>query len=292
MEIPVKTLKSGFSLPVYGLGTWEMGGRFEANYANDEADIAAIRSAIDHGITHIDTAEAYGNGHSEELIGSVIKVCDRGNMLISSKVSAGNQKYDDVLRACEASLKRLETDYLDLYLLHRFPELGIDISGTMRAMDRLVTEGMVKNIGVCNMTINRFEVTQSFTQNKLVCNQLHYSVRVREAAKIVEYCQQNDVLVSAWGPLQKGTLQAADVLQEMADKYGKTPYQVALNWIMAQPHVVTIPKTSSVSHLDENLASIGWEMSDADHARLTREFPDQQEISDRDPLDYQADTAA
>ena len=289
MDIPVKTLKSGFSLPVYGLGTWEMGGRFEADYSKDEADITAIKYAIDHGITHIDTAESYGAGHSEELVGKAVQGYDRSKLLIASKVSKENQRYDDVLRACEASLKRLGTDYLDLYLLHRFPESGIDIAETMRAMDKLVSEGTVKNIGVCNMTINRFEAAQSHSQNKLVCNQLHYSLRVREVSKIVEYCQQNDVLVTAWGPLQKGTLQTADILQEMADKYSKTPYQIALNWLVSQPNVVTIPKTSSLDHLEENLDVLGWQLSAEDQARLSQEFPDQQLVSDRVPLDYLAD---
>lgn len=289
MNIPVKTLKAGFTLPTYGLGTWQMGGRMEAEYSNDETDIAAIKSAIDHGVTHIDTAESYAAGHSEELVGQAIRGYDRGKLLIATKVSAENQRYDDLLSACAASLKRLGTNYIDLYLLHRFPESGIDVAETMKAMDYLVAQGIVKNIGVCNMTINRFKVVQSHTQNKLVCNQLDYSLQVREAAKIVKYCQQNDVLVTAWGPLQKGTLATANILQEMANKYNKTPYQVAINWLISQPNVVTISKTSQLTHLEDNLGALNWSLSTEDQKRLTEEFPDQQAVSDRVPLSYHAD---
>ena len=294
MEIPLKTLESGFSLPVYGLGTWQMGGRGEADHSNDEAEIAAIKAAIGHGITHLDTAESYGAGHSEELIGEAIKGYDRSGLFIASKVSAWNQGYDDLLRSCEASLKRLGTDYLDLYMPHRYPEPGIDITDTMRALDRLVDEGAVRNMGFCNLTVNRFEEAQKHATNKLVCNQLEYSLQFREAERrgIIEYCQKNDVMIVAWGPLGKGTMERGSILQEMAEKYGKTPYQIALNWLITQQNVVTIPKTTQVAHLEENLGALGWELSPEDLARLTKDFPGQQATSARVPLDYAADVPA
>src|SRR6185295_20261611 len=138
------------------------------------------------------------------------------------------------------SLKRLGTDYIDLYMLHRFPNPGIDIADTMQAMDRLVADGKVKNIGVCNLTVNRFKEAQKYTKNKIVCNQLHYSLECREIVDrgILQYCQDNDVLVVAWGPLSKGSLEKADILHEIAEKHQKTPYQVALNWLISQKNVV------------------------------------------------------
>jgi diketogulonate reductase-like aldo/keto reductase len=291
MNVPVKTLKSGFALPVYGLGTWQMGGRLEPDYSNDAAEIAAIKAAIDYGITHIDTAELYGGTHTEELVGEAIKGYDRSKLFITTKVAGPNQGYDNLIKACESSLKRLGTDYVDLYLLHRFPDPGIDIKDTMRAMDQLVSDGKVKNVGVCNMTINRLEETQKRTTNKIVCNQLHYSLQGREPEHkgVIKYCQDNDIFIVAWGPLQKGTLDNAPILKEMAQKYGKTPYQIALNWLICQQDVVTIPKTTQVQHLEENLGALGWEMFEEDVARLTKEFPHQQKVSDRVPLDYPGD---
>src|SRR5581483_7658265 len=105
MNIPVKTLKSGFSLPVYGLGTWQMGGRFERDDSNDEAEVNAIKAAIDRGITHIDTAESYGTGHSEELVAQAVKDYDRDKLIIATKVSGDHQSYAGVMEAFEASLK-------------------------------------------------------------------------------------------------------------------------------------------------------------------------------------------
>ncbi|MDB5182560.1 MAG: hypothetical protein JWO47_344 [Candidatus Saccharibacteria bacterium] len=294
MKIPLKTLKSGFSLPVYGLGTWEMGGRMEPDYSKDEAQIQAIKNAIEHGITHIDTAEMYGAGHAEELIAEAIKVYDRSKLFITSKVIGFNQSYENVLHSCEESLKRLGTEYLDLYLLHRFPDPGLDIKETMRAMDKLVADGKVKHIGVSNFTVPRLKAAQECTTNKIVCNQVHYSLEYREIVEkgVLEYCQENDIFIVAWGPLSKGALEDAEILHKMAEKYHKTPYQVALNWVLAQKNVITIPKTTSLEHLKENLGSIGWEMDPDDIDKLTKEFPNQKVVSNRVPLDYPASMEA
>jgi len=291
MKIPIKKLKNGFVLPVYGLGTWEMGGRFERDDSKDEIEVKAIKAAIDRGITHIDTAESYGDGHAEELVAKAIKGYDRSKLIIATKVSGDHQTYDGLLHSFEASLKRLDTSYIDLYLLHRFPSPGIDIKETMKAMDRLVDEGMVKHIGVCNMTINRLKATQAVSQNKIVYNQLHYSLECREPEiqGVVKYCQDNDIFICAWGPLSKGSMAQAPILVEMAGKYNKTPFQIALNWLISQPNVITIPKTTQLNHLEENLGALGWELSAEDIERLRKEFPDQLEVSNRVPLDYPAD---
>jgi diketogulonate reductase-like aldo/keto reductase len=291
MDIPTKSLKNGFSLPVYGLGTWQMGGRFERDESNDEAEISAIKQAIDHGITHIDTAESYGDGHTEELVAQAIKGHDRSKLIIATKVSGNHQKYDDLLKSFESSLKRLNTSYIDLYLLHRYPDPGIPIEQTAKALDELVDQGVVKNIGVCNMTANRLKEVQKNAKNKIVYNQLHYSLDCREAVArgVLQYCQDNDIFVSAWGPLSKGQLQTAQILKDMAEKYHKTSYQIALNWLISQPGVITIPKTTNNEHLEENLGSLGWSLSDEDIEKLSKEFPNQMQVSDRVPLDYAAD---
>lgn len=268
-----------------------MGGRWEADASNDAAEIAAIQKAIELGVTHLDTAESYGAGHAEELIAKAIEGQDRSKLFIASKVSASNQRYDDLLRSFEASLSRLKTDYLDLYMLHRYPEPGIPIEDTMRALDRLVKEGVVKNIGVCNMSIGRFTSAQKHTKNKLVCNQVHYSLEQRELVErgVLQYAQENDVMVVAWGPLSKGALEKADILHDMAKKYDKTPYQIALNWLIVQQNVVTIPKTTQIDHLEENLGALGWELEAEDVEVLRQKFPNQSTSSNRVPLDYEAD---
>ena len=291
MNIPTKKLTTGFELPVYGLGLWQMGGRWEADASNDAQEIEAIRAAIDAGITHIDTAESYGDGHAEELLGKALESYDRTKLFIASKVSKDNQSYEDLHRSFEASLKCIGTDYLDLYLLHRFPLPGTDLKGTMRAMDELVEQGKVKHIGVCNMTPNRFNAVQALTKNKLVCNQVHYNVQYREIEKsgVLQDAQDNDVMIVAWRPLQKGILPETPLLNELAKKYDKTSSQIAINWLISQQNVVTICKTSDVGHLKENLGAVGWTMDAKDVELFRQEFPDQQLVSDAVPLNYEAD---
>jgi diketogulonate reductase-like aldo/keto reductase len=286
MDIPIKTLKDGFSLPVYGLGTWEMGGRTSPDYTDDESNIAAIKAALDRGITHIDTAEMYGSGHAEELIGEAIKGRDRSKLVIASKVSRGmSGGHDGVLQSAEASLKRLGTGYIDLYMLHFYPVSQLE--EIMKAMNELVEQGLVKHIGVCNMTVERFDEVQSLTQNKLVCNQVHYSVQMREpeVRGLMQHAVDKDHFITAWGPLEKGLLEQGGMLRELAKKYGKTPYQVALNWVIAQSNTITIPKTSSLGHLDENLGALGWELEPEDIDMLSKNFPNQQSVSHRVTLD-------
>lgn len=294
MNIPTKKLSSGFELPVYGLGVWQMGGRWEADTSKDAEEIDAIRAALDAGVTHIDTAESYGNGHAEELLKQSLEGYDRTRLTIATKVSADNQSYEGVHKSFQASLKRMGLEYVDLYLLHRFPEPGIDIADTMRAMDELVEQGLVKNIGVCNMTPHRFDEIQKLTKNKLVCNQVHYNVQYREIEDkgVLKHNQENDVMLVAWRPLQKGLLRENTLIKELAVKYGKTPSQVVINWLISQRNVVTLSKTSNVEHLHENLGALGWSLEDADIELIRTEYPDQQLISDAVPLDYEADVPA
>lgn len=294
MRIPTKKLQSGFEIPAYGLGTWQMGGARETDHSKDSAEIIALQAAMELGVTHFDTAELYGQGHAEELLGQATRGAARRGLFIATKVSAENQSYDGVRRSFDASLKRLGTDYVDLYMLHRYPAIGLPISETMRAMDGLVAQGAVKHVGVSNLSVNRFREAQKHTKNKLVCNQVHYNVRYREMerARVIDYCQDNDVMLVAWRPLQKGALLDAPILLELAEKYNKTPAQVALNWLIAQNNVVTIAKTSSIEHLLENLSALDWTMEPSDIVRIREEFPDQQFVSDAVPLTYEADIPA
>ena len=288
MKMPTERLRSGFEMPIFGMGTWRMGGDYHYDPSNeDEADIRAIRAAIEIGITHIDTAETYAEGHAERLVGQAIKGYDREKLFIVSKVSPEHLRYDDLIASAKGSLERLETDYLDLYLIHH-PNPNIRIVETMRAKDALVDEGLVKNIGVSNFTVERLEEAQARTKNKIVANQLHLNLIYREPERkgLLEYCQKNDVMFVAWRPMQKGLLakRGIKVLDEMCEKYGRSPAQIAINWLVSQPNVVTLSKMRNVEHIGENLGAIGWQMDEEDIDRLRRDFPNQQDVSDTVPL--------
>jgi diketogulonate reductase-like aldo/keto reductase len=285
MKIPRKTLKNGFSLPVYGLGTWEMGGRMEKDSTNDSLVITAIQSAIKEGITHIDTAEVYANGYTETLIGKAILPFERKKLFLVSKVYENHMHYDDLIQACKNSLKRLQTSYLDLYLLHRYPNM--QLAEAMSALDTLKKDGLIKHIGISNFTLEHLKKAQGYTKNKIVATQIHYNLAYREAEKsgVLKYCQDNDVMVIAWRPLQKGMLLTTNALLDtLCQKYKKTPAQIALHWLLSQKNVVTLSKTLNIHHLQENLGAIGWHMEEKDLKKLSYEFPNQKFISDTVPL--------
>lgn len=289
VRVPMKRLKSGFEMPALGIGTWRMGGDFRKDPFNrDEADRKAIRAALEAGVTHIDTAELYAAGHAEKLVGDVIKDFKREKLFITSKVKGDHLDYESVLKACRASLERLGTDYLDLYLVH-WPEARFPLEGTMKAMDELVKEGFVRNVGVSNFHPKTMKRAQELSENKLVVNQVHYNLIVREAEKkgLLEYCQRSDAFLEAYRPVQMGELcrSGFPVLDEMAGKYGKTHAQVALNWLLSQRNVTTIFKAGREMHLRENLGALGWKLSPRDVERLRREFPVQVAVSEVGPLE-------
>lgn len=278
-----KTLKCGFSMPVLGMGTWQMGGRMERDSRNDDAgQIQALKTGLDLGFNLIDTAESYADGKAEELVGEAIRGYDRGKLFLTSKVWKTHVAYDDVLRAAENSLKRLGTDYLDLYLYHQVNN-EVPLKETMRAFDRLVSEKLVRHIGVSNFALERFKRAQACAEHKIVVNQIHYSLSMREPeSELLPWLQENDVMIQAWRPL-RGVPDCA-LLNELCAKYGKTKSQIALNWLIMQKNIVTITASSSARHIQDNLDAAAFEMAPSDVELLTRDFPEKKFISDAVPL--------
>jgi len=276
MFITTKKLKNGFELPVFGFGTWAVGGRETRDPHNDDkSDIHAIKTAIELGITHIDTAEWYAAGHAEEIVAEAIRGFDRSNLIIVSKVSPEHLHYDDLINSAMRSLKRLGTNYMDIYLIH-YPNPSIDIKETMEAMDYLVEKKYIRNIGVSNFNVSEFIEAQENTSNKIVCNQVYYNLTHRKPVKdgTLQYAQENDVMIVAYRPVEKGLFSRSkfDILGKLSKKYGKTGNQIAINWLISQDNVVTISKTRNVDHLKENLEALDWEMEKSDIDLLTKHF--------------------
>lgn len=277
MEIPVKKLKSGFKLPVFGFGAYRIGG-ISAHYTDntDEKDISVIKEALDLGISHIDTAEMYAQGHSEVLVGRAIKGYDRSKLFITTKVSPMNLNYDKLISAAKGSLERLDTDYLDLYLIH-YPNFKVPIAETMGAMDYLVEEGLVKYIGVSNFNSYQFKEAQKYTRNKIICNQIPYSLINRKfrADGFVDHAKKNDIMIIAWRPIEGGILsrKGIELMDKICLSYKKTPSQIAINWLISQKNIVTIPGSRKIEHLKENLGSLGWQLKPEDIKILDSDFP-------------------
>lgn len=285
MTVPWKTIAGGFSMPVLGQGTWRLGGVSERDPENDDArDIAVIRRALDAGLTHIDTAEMYAGGHAEELVGEAIRGVERSRLFLTGKVWKSHLGGDGPLRAAEASLRRLGVDAFDLYLVHQVnPE--IPLKETIRAMNRLQREGLARNIGVSNFSLERLKQAQALSEVPIVANQLHYNLQVREIelSGLLDFCQETGVMVIAWRPL-RGVDCSVPLLTELAARYGHTPRQLALNWLISQPGVVTIVKASDPLHLAENVGAVDWRMVEEDVERLRREYPDRRAVSEAVPL--------
>lgn len=249
-----RELHDGSLIPVIGLGTWRMGGGMQPDFSQDELVLHALRNALLMGYTHIDTAEMYGGGHTEELIGQVIRDFDRVSLFITTKVWHTNLKYADVLRACEGSLQRLGTDYLDLYLIH-WPNSSVPLEDTFRGLNELVTSGKVRYLGVSNFDLDLLRQATYLSKTPLMTDQVPFSVSNRGYAQngVLEYCRQKNLIFTAYTPVEKGRIDEFEKLSIVATKMGVTPAQVALSWLVSQPNIITIPKSLDSVHLQENL---------------------------------------
>ena len=259
---------TGVMVPEIGLGTWKYRG-----------GVKPLQRGIELGAFLIDTAEMYS---TEGIVGEASKGI-RDKVFIATKVSANHLRHDDLMRSVEASLRRLDTDYIDLYQLH-YPNRGIPIAETMGAMETLVDRGVVRHIGVSNFTMQELQEAQAvMAKHPVVCNQVAYSLVQRDIERdLLPYCRENDVTVIAYWPLGKGSLTAkpglgegaaVQVLRRVASQVDKTPAQVALNWCTSRPNVIAIPKSDSLDRTEENCRASGWRLS-SEHLRLLEEaFP-------------------
>ncbi|MBD3247529.1 aldo/keto reductase [Candidatus Pacearchaeota archaeon] len=250
-----KKLPNGFELSVLAIGTNLMGGEDYGppDYSNDEKYIKAIQDAIKIGYTHIDTAEIYGGGHTEELIGKAIKDFDRKKLFITSKVAKEHLKYDDIINSAKNSLKRLGTDYIDLYLLHR-PNPDIPIKETMEAMNYLVDNKIVRYIGVSMFNIEQMQEAQKYSKHPIVTNQLKFSIYKKSDIKTVKYCQENNILVTAYKIFGRGMIKTDKIslISHLSEKYNKTEAQILLKWIISKKNMIAIFKSTNTTHLKEN----------------------------------------
>ena len=267
--------KTGERIAAIGLGTWLIGGGGSPDYSRDREAVEAIRYAIELGMTHIDTAEMYGGGHAEELVGEAIKAFKRDEVFIASKVWPTNLRYDDLLKACEKSLRRLQTSYIDIYYIH-WPSDVIPLSESMRAMERLYKDGKIRYIGLSNFSPIQIEEARSYlSTTDVVAIQAEYSLYNRKIeADLIPYCFRSGMTVVAYSPLARGALLAdlkkpaerrIQLLMELAEKYSKTPVQIALNWVIWHDQVIAIPKALQKQHLEENAGAAGWKLTKEDY---------------------------
>ena len=262
----------GLSIPKIGFGTWRIGGDSYADPKLDSASLAALRTALEVGYTHFDTAEGYAAGHAEELVGRGVQEINtkRENLFITTKVSPEHLQYEQVFTSCENSLRRLNMDYVDLYLIH-WPRIGMKLQETFRALNQLVRDGKVRHLGVSNFNLKLLKQAQSFSETPILTDQVSYRLPDKSYAEngVLEYCQENDILLTAYSPVKFRNLPVNQTLRGIADAHAATPYQIALAWLVGQPRVITIPMSLNPQHIRENFESADIELTKEEFKTLS-----------------------
>lgn len=263
---------TGRNVPIIGQGTWNTPLRGE----RAEEAKRALRRGVELGMVHIDTAEMYGDGGSERLIGEAIRGLPREQLFIVSKVMPQNATYDGTIRACEAGLKRMRVDYFDCYLLHW--RGSIPLGETMRALEQLVRDGKTRALGVSNFDVQDLEEAQvALEREPIACNQVLYHLGERTIEEHeVPYCREHDIAIVAYTPFGRGDWtdsRGAHVLDEIARKHGATARQVVLAFLTRDPIAFTIPKAATVPHVEENGAAGDLRLDDEDVAAIDEAFP-------------------
>ena len=293
----IKLGKSDLKVSRIGIGGGQWG--IENYGITDPTSIkATINHAIDSGINYLDTAESYANGASEKYIGEVVKERgDRENLVIATKIHQTHLGFDEVLKACNASLRRLQTDYIDLFQIHA-PSFNVPISETMIALRTLLDEGKVRYVGVSNFQVSLCEVAiNSLDNHEVISNQLEYSILNRNIEKaMLKYSEWREIPIIAYSPLARGMLTGKytsgtqippddrrnkkplfsnpeniailqplmEIIKNIGEKNNASIAQVSLNWLLKHDNVIPLPGAKSIEQVDSHVAATTWKMSDDD----------------------------
>lgn len=274
--------KTGFKVSPMGMGTYyDPGWIFSARVLKRQKDsgkkIHAMKAGLESGINLIDTAEIY---QSEDLVQKAIGESPREELFVASKVWPMHFSYDNVIKSCERSLKKLGMSYIDLYQLH-FPSKTKDIGETMKAMEHLVDQGKIRHIGISNFSLEQTKkAAEAMKKHEIISTQMNFNMSHRNIEKdLVPYCRENHIAILAYYPLGHGKLVSpspalSKVLEEISKNHdGKTPPQIALNWFYSKyDFVFPIPRASTADHVVENAGSMGWKMSPEEVMKLESVF--------------------
>jgi diketogulonate reductase-like aldo/keto reductase len=253
-------------VPVIGQGTWMM-------ERDDRASaVAAIRRGIDLGLTHLDTAEMYGSGRAEEIVGEAVRD-RRDRVFLVSKVLPSNASFAGTLKACERSLKLLKTDRMDCYLLHWLGSHPLE--ETFRAFEKLEKDGKIRSYGVSNFDVEDMEeAVRVAGPGRVACNQVLYNLEERTIEhELLPWCERRGIPIVAYSPVGAQSFRSSGALDEVAAARGATPRQVALAFLTRRPGVFAIPKSSAVAHVEENAAAAALRLTDDEVRKIEGAFP-------------------
>jgi diketogulonate reductase-like aldo/keto reductase len=261
-------LRNGVRVSAVGLGTWKMG----EDVRQRAQEVRALQTGIDLGATLIDTAEMYADGRSEEVVAAAVKG-RRDNVYLVSKVLPQNASRAGTVKACEASLKRLKTDCIDLYLLHWHG--SVPFAETMAGFDDLVQAGKIRGFGVSNLDLKELQEWLKLSRaDKTLVNQVQYSIDTRGIDfDLLPWCHDRKIAIMAYCPLAQGTIPHGEALKRIAERHRATPAQIMLAWVMRHEHVIAIPKSAKPERVRENVQAADIILSTEDLMELDKEFP-------------------
>ncbi|MGL5803827.1 MAG: aldo/keto reductase [Xenococcaceae cyanobacterium] len=261
-------LRSGREIPILGQGTWRMGEKS----SQKQAEIDALRLGIDLGMTLIDTAEMYGEGGAEKVVAEAI-LGRRKEVFLVSKFYPYNASYQGVIKACDRSLSRLKTDYLDLYLLHW--RGSIPLSETLEALEHLKQVGKILDYGVSNFDTDDMEEALSLPGGDAIAtNQVLYNLMNRGIEwDLLPWCKDRNIPVMAYSPVELKAFVNHPELTTIASQHNATPTQIALNWLLRQDNVISIPKATNPNHIRENRAALDLNLTAENIEEIDRIFP-------------------
>ena len=257
------------TVPVLGQGTWQLGDR----PARRQQEIAALRLGMELGLTLIDTAELYGDGASEDLVGEAISGRRDGLFLVTKLLPGNASSRKKIVAACEGSLRRLRVDHVDLYLLHW--RSGENLPVTVATFNELADSGKIRHWGVSNFDVDDLSELRSIPGgDRVACNQVLYNVSRRGIEfDLLPDARARGLNVMAYTPIEQGRILGNSALAEVASRHDATPAQIALAWTIRQDGVIAIPRASSPEHVRENAAASRIQLTDGDLAAIDRAFP-------------------
>ncbi|MFL9823316.1 aldo/keto reductase [Rhodoplanes sp. SY1] len=266
--VPTTLLPSGEAVPVLGLGTWGMG----EGSRSPAQEVAALQLGIDLGMTLIDTAEMYADGGAEEVVARAV-AGRRDTVFVVDKVLPGNASRTGTIKACEASLNRLGTDRIDLYLLHW--RGGVPFAETVAAFETLQRAGKIRHWGVSNLDTDDMEELFAVPGgNAVATNQVLYNPTRRGIEfDLLPWCEQHNIPVMAYSPIEQGRVLKHRTLVSIAARHGATPAQVALAFALRRPGTIAIPRAGNATHVRENRGALDLTLDTQDLAALDRAFP-------------------
>lgn len=273
-KVRTTQLPSGQSIPVLGQGTWRMG----EDPSRRQEEVEALRLGLNLGMNLIDTAEMYGEGGAEEVVGEAIEDRPRAEVFIVSKVYPHNATRRGVIEACARSLRRLKTGYIDLYLLHWRGD--VPLIETLEAFQFLKDKGDIRDFGVSNFDVDDMEEAYALAGvDEISTNQVLYNFGHRGIEwDLLPWCQERKIPVMAYSPVGQDSTGKKRILtnsavKEIAGRHEATPAQIALAWLLRQPELVVIPKATQPQHVRENRAALEIELTDPDLQELDKAFP-------------------